>query len=194
MSAHILRALIRDVLQPDLMSEGLSYHVRNAKPLTENVYRPGSKEFFAIFREARTRWNTGEYYPITEAEADILESDIGEFGIYEGKVVPLDFPKLGSTPISEAKYKGREVKLGAGGAKKSGGRSYVYVRNDKGKVIKVNFGSGAADAMGDSEAHRKRRKSFGDRHGCADKKDRTKPGYWACRATKMFGRKISGWW
>lgn len=194
MQVHILRALIREAAQPDLMSEGLSYHVRNAKPLTENVYRPGSKEFFAIFREARMRWRMGEYYPLNESEVDLLESDIGEFGTFEGRVVPLDFPKLESSPINEAKYKGREVKLGAGGAKRSGGRAHVYVRNDKGKVVKVSFGSGAADAMGDSDAHRKRRKSFGDRHGCADKKDRTKPGYWACRATKMFGRKISGWW
>ena len=194
MSHHILRALIREAAQPKLMSEGLSYHVSHAKPLTENVYRPGSKEFFAIFREARELWRHGEYFPLTEAEVDLLESDIGEFGIYNGSVVPLDFPKLDSSSISEAKYKGREVKLGAGGAKRSGGRAHVYVRNDKGKVVKVSFGSGAADAMGDSAAHRKRRKSFGDRHGCSDKKDRTKPGYWACRATKMFGRKISGWW
>ena len=50
------------------------------------------------------------------------------------------------------------------------------------------------DAMGDSEAHRKRRKSFGDRHNCADKKDKTKPGYWSCRLTKFFGRDIAGWW
>ena len=50
------------------------------------------------------------------------------------------------------------------------------------------------DAMGDSDAHKKRRKSFGLRHNCADKKDKTKPGYWSCRATKFFGRNISGWW
>ena len=39
-----------------------------------------------------------------------------------------------------------------------------------------------------------RRKSFGLRHNCADKKDKTKPGYWSCRLTKFFGRNISGWW
>jgi len=98
--------------------------------------------------------------------------------------------------LDEAKYKGREVKLGAAGAKRSGdGRAYVFVRDPKsGNIRKVSFGSSMPDAMGDSEAARKRRKNFGDRHNCADKKDKTAPGYWACRATKMFGRNISGWW
>jgi hypothetical protein len=69
------------------------------------------------------------------------------------------------------------------------------VRNPKtGKVKKVSFGSSMPDAMGDSEAARKRRKSFGDRHNCADKKDKTQAGYWSCRATKFFGRDIPGWW
>ena len=49
-------------------------------------------------------------------------------------------------------------------------------------------------AMGKSEAHRKRRKSFGERHQCHKKKDKTKAGYWSCRATKLFGRNIPGWW
>ena len=98
--------------------------------------------------------------------------------------------------LEEAKYKGREVKLGKKGAKRSeGGRAYVYVRDPKTKNIrKVSFGSSLPDAMGDSDAHKKRRKSFGARHNCAKKKDKTKPGYWACRATKMFGRNIAGWW
>lgn len=189
MDIRTLRALIRETARSTLISEGMSYHVNNARPLTENVYRPGSSEFFALFREAREMWRVGEYFPLNEAEAELLDSDIGEFGMYEGRMVPLDFPR-----VDEAKYKGREVKLGATGAKRSGGRAHVYVKNDKGNVVKVSFGSGAPDAMGDSEAHRKRRKNFGDRHDCANKKDKTKPGYWSCRATKLFGRKISGWW
>ena len=41
--------------------------------------------------------------------------------------------------ISEAEYQGRQVKLGkptAGDVKKS----KVYVKNEKGNVVKVNFG------------------------------------------------------
>jgi hypothetical protein len=96
--------------------------------------------------------------------------------------------------LPEAKYKGKNVELGKP-KRGSGGKAYVYVRDPKsGNVRKVSFGSSMPDAMGDSEAARKRRKSFGDRHDCANKKDRTKAGYWACRSTKFFGRNISGWW
>lgn len=189
-----IREEISKIKSPPLMSEGLHYHMKNSMSLTENIYRPGSKAFFSLFCEARKLWKVGEYTPINEIEIELLDSNIGEFDIYEGKVVPLDFPKLYRSTIDEAKYKGREVKLGASGAKRAGGRAYVYVRNDKGKVVKVSFGSSMGDAMGDSDIHRKRRKSFGDRHNCSDKNDRTKPGYWSCRATKLFGRNIAGWW
>ena len=97
--------------------------------------------------------------------------------------------------LSEAKYKGRTVKLGAAGASKSGGRAHVYVRDPKtGNIKKVSFGSSMPDAMGSGPAAKARRKSFGERHGCSDKNDKTKGGYWACRSTKLFGRNIPGWW
>lgn len=193
-----LRLLIREELhraQKSNLSEGLKYHLSTGTPLDENVYRPGTPEFFALFNETRQFYRAG-FYEATESESELLESDIGQWGVFEGKRVPLDFPMWDEGDlISEAKYKGREVTLGAKGATRSGGRAHVYVRDPKtGKVKKVSFGSGMADAMGDSEAHRKRRKSFGDRHDCAGKKDKTKAGYWACRATKMFGRNIPGWW
>ena len=194
---NLLRKLIREELfrhRAKPLSEGLQYHLSTGTPLDDNVYRPGTREFFAIFKEARELYRAG-LYEATDAEAELLESDIGEWASFEGKMVPLDFPMWDETRVTEAKYKGREVVLGAKGATRSGGRAHVYVRDPKtGKVKKVSFGSGMADAMGDSEAHRKRRKSFGDRHDCAGKKDKTKGGYWACRATKMFGRNIPGWW
>jgi hypothetical protein len=176
------------------ISEGMRYHVENGVGLEDNVYRPGTPEFFDLFNEAREHWRNGNY-EATVTEAELLESDIGLWAKFEGRMVPLDFPMWDEGTVNEAKYKGREVTLGAKGAKRSGGRAHVYVRDPKsGKVKKISFGSGMPDAMGDSEAHRKRRKSFASRHGCADKKDKMAAGYWACRATKMFGRNIPGWW
>jgi len=364
------------------LSEGMLYHVSRGISLEDPVWRPGTQEFFDLFREAKALYREGGYSP-TESERDILESDIGEWGLYEGKRVPLDFPmwddnemnegadkrpytngpgiilsrlggfsavkqtndsaperfgvwafiapyfepflvastndqgvvsqdidatpsryramkmakgkepslklrksrytgllytRIGDVPgavevdrgngwylvdadslrkyvfgrlrptdfdwqsknlgfritrpeamipmskdryevfvprnkgkftgnfnetnegteydfLPEAKYKGREVTLGAKGAKRSGGRAHVYVRDpDSGKVKRISFGSGAPDAMGDSESHRKRRKSFGNRHRCSQNKNRLSASYWACRATKMFGRNIPGWW
>jgi hypothetical protein len=176
-------------------SEGLQYHLDNGIGIEENIFRPGSDEYFNLFQEVRELYRTGQY-TLNEAEDYFInELDIGEYGIYEGQIVPLDYPML-EEELDEAKYKGREVKLGAPGAQRTeGGRARVYVRDPKsGKVRQISFGSSMPDAMGDSEEARKRRKNFGDRHNCADKKDKTAPGYWSCRATKMFGRNIPGWW
>jgi hypothetical protein len=157
------------------------------------VYRAGTEKYFALIKEAKWLYAGKLYEPQSEFERDLLESDLGEWATYEGQSVPLDFPMKGGD-LSEAKYKGKEVELGKP-KRGSGGRAYVYVRNPKtGKVKKVSFGSSMPDAMGDSDAARKRRKSFGDRHNCADKDDRTQAGYWSCRATKFFGRNIPGWW
>ena len=183
-----------DQLAPlgESLDEGLRWHIREGISLEFPVYRPGTVKYFELFRQARSLYRIGAYSPLTESEEDILESNLGDVALFEGRLIPLDFP-IRRRSLDEAKYKGRDVELGK--PVQSGGKAHVYVRDPKtGNVKKVSFGSSMPDAMGDSEAARKRRKSFGDRHNCADKKDRTKPGYWACRATKFFGRDIPGWW
>ncbi len=83
-------------------------------------------------------------------------------------------------PIQESEYKGRKVTLNKpfytpDGPKK---RS-VYVKNSKGNIVKVNFGDPNMEIKRDSPSHRK---SFRARHKCSEKKDRTTPGYWSCKA------------
>ena len=176
-------------------SEDMRHHVMNNLCLCDTVYRPGSDKYFSLYREARKLYVEGLYFPHEDDLESIVHHEIGEFGMYEGNLVPLDFPMF-EEKIDEAKYKGREVKLGKAGAQRvGGGKARVYVRDPKtGKVKPVKFGSSMPDAMGDSDEAKKRRKSFGDRHNCADKDDKTAPGYWSCRLTKMFGRNIPGWW
>jgi hypothetical protein len=65
------------------------------------------------------------------------------------------------------------------------------------KVKKVSFGgtTGLTAKINDSEA----RTNFAKRHNCAEKKDKTKPGYWACRLPRyayLLGLKgsYSGYW
>jgi hypothetical protein len=175
------------------LTEGIRWHLDESVSFDRPVYRAGTEKYFALMREARNVYLRGEYTPKSDFERDLLESDLGDHDMFEGAMVPLDFPML-EGDITEAKYKGKEVELGKP-KHGEGGKAYVYVRDPKsGNVKKVKFGSSMPDAMGDSEAARKRRKSFGDRHDCANKKDRTKPGYWSCRATKFFGRDIPGWW
>jgi len=86
--------------------------------------------------------------------------------------------------LNEAEYQGRKVKLGKimqGDVKKF----KVYVKNDKGKVVKVNFGFGGKSAKGKrmviKKNNPKRRKSFRARHNCSNPGPRWKPRYWACK-------------
>jgi len=86
--------------------------------------------------------------------------------------------------LTEAEYQGRKVQLGKimqGDVKKS----KVYVKNDKGNVVKVNFGFGGKSAKGKRMTIKKnnpaRRKSFRARHNCANPGPRWKARYWACR-------------
>jgi len=86
--------------------------------------------------------------------------------------------------LNEAEYKGRKVQLGKimqGDVKKS----KVYVKNDKGNVVKVNFGFGGKSAHGKRMTIKKnnpaRRKSFRARHHCENPGPRWKARYWACR-------------
>ena len=65
-------------------------------------------------------------------------------------------------------------KVQRGGSKKF----YVYVKNAKGNVVKVSFGDPNMEIKRDDP---KARASIRARHDCANKKDRTKAGYWSCR-------------
>lgn len=192
----------------NLISEGLRFHIDENIPISTNIYRRGSSKYFELFNEARSLYSEGVIELIHEIDKlYIKELEVGKWAYYEGEMVPLDYPflledyELEEDTIAEAEYQGKKVTLGKSGVKRAGnGKAVVFVnsgkkdKNGKIKVKKVTFGSSMAMAMGKSEAHKKRRKSFGDRHKCSEKKDKTKAGYWSCRATKLFGRNIPGWW
>ena len=80
--------------------------------------------------------------------------------------------------IDEAEYQGREVKLNKpmqGDVKKS----KVYVKNEKGNVVKVNFGDPNMTIKKDDPG---RRASFRARHNCDDPGPKTGARYWSCKA------------
>ena len=59
----------------------------------------------------------------------------------------------------------------------------VYVKNEKGNVVKVNFGDPNMEIKRDDP---NRRKSFRARHGCDSPGPKTKAKYWSC---KMWSKK-----
>jgi len=79
--------------------------------------------------------------------------------------------------LNEAEYQGRKVQLGKpmrGDVKKF----KVYVKNAKGRVVKVNFGD---PNMRIRKSNPARRCSFRARHRCATPGPRWKARYWSCR-------------
>ena len=106
-----------------------------------------------------------------------------------------DMLKASVDYISEAEYRGKKVALNKpkrGGSKKF----YVYVKSKKGNVKKVSFGD---TGLSVKLKQRGARASFAARHKCAQKKDKTKAGYWSCnigRYWKSLGgsSNFSGYW
>ncbi len=77
----------------------------------------------------------------------------------------------------DAEYQGKKVKLNnptRGDVKKF----KVYVRNDKGNVVKVEYGDPNMEIKRDDPA---RRKSFRARHNCDNPGPKYKARYWSCK-------------
>lgn len=95
--------------------------------------------------------------------ADILENECGSVELYatakENKKSPKPLGKPFRTP---------------GGPKKFS----VYVKNDKGNIVKVNFGDPNMEIKRDDPG---RRKNFRARHNCDNPGPKWKARYWSCR-------------
>jgi len=290
--------LNESVAPKQILSENLQYHVHNKLPLTENTFRYGSQSFINLWAEARSLY-LREIIHVNDDDKEILtETDLGNYGMYEGKKVPLGLPmenlvnesedldweddwedddniytgptsygidrrtwdkdwrlpkdnlfnasktikatnnrmdairkmlerfpkelaKFENDPdypafdmnydelvkwyksvsnfdLSEAAKKKKKKDPPIGKPKRGGSKAYyVYVRDPRTKKVKkVSFGSGGLKAKINNP---KARKAFAARHKCAQKKDRTKAGYWSCRLpryAKLLGLKssFSGFW
>jgi len=78
-----------------ILSEGLKHHIDANKPLTDNFYTAGSRDYFDLIAEARSLYSRGILEFTNKRDIELLtETDQGHFGIFEGKKVPLDFPML----------------------------------------------------------------------------------------------------
>ena len=185
------------------ISEGLQYHLDHNIPLTENIYRYGSEAFFNLINETRELYNNGEI-ELSFVDRELIETNIGEKAMFEGKEVWLDIPMEDTEILSEEdRFKGK--KSGSPTRDTSGGKAYkVYVAgcakktdsNPRGIKL-VRFGSGGLKAkLSNKEA----KKSYNARHGCSEGRhnDKCKAGYWSCRLpryAKKLGLSGGGtWW
>ena len=77
-----------------VMSKNMKYHVDNKLALTENTFRYGSEAFLKLWEEARHLYSRNTIHVNDLDKEILLETNLGEYGIYEGQNVPLDLPML----------------------------------------------------------------------------------------------------
>lgn len=115
----------------------------------------------------------------TEAKFKYEDPKTGEIYNYKRQGI---YKKDGRVlvPVNASEYQGRKVQLGKPFRTPKGPKKFsVYVKNDKGNVVKVNFGD---PNMKIKKNIPERRKSFRARHNCDNPGPRWKARYWSCRA------------
>jgi len=127
------------------------------------------------------------YQDVNDIGADLTEEyDVENEEDYEGFIMFMKeySRQLTESKLTEAEYRGRKVQLGKimqGDIKKF----KVYVKNAKGKVVKVNFGFGGKSAKGKrmviKAKNPKRRAAYRARHNCSNPGPRWKANYWSCK-------------
>ena len=96
-----------------------------------------------------------------------------------GKLVAGDECDCFGHVLTEAEYQGKKVELNNPTRSSDGKKKfYVYVKNEKGNVIKLGFGDPNMEIKRDDP---KRRKAFRARHSCDDDiGPKWKARYWSC--------------
>ena len=188
------------LLTEDKVSKNLQYHLDKNIPLHENAFRYGTEAQLKLFKEVRSLYNEEKLYLNPEDRWLVENTDIGNYGLYEGQFVPLDVPFVEEEQLNEADTKKKHPPLNKpkrGGSKKF----YVYVKDPRTKKIKkVSFGAaGGGQNLAVKIRDPKARRAFAARQNCDKKKDRTTPGYWSCNIGRYWkslggGSNFSGYW
>ncbi len=145
----------------DLLDEGLWDNIHAKRKRGEKPAKPGTKDY----PDAKS-WKKAQNEDLTQEEWEEANSIFEKAPGWEECQPTLD----------EAEYQGRKVELNKpmqGDVKKF----KVYTKNDKGNVVKVNFGQKGVKIKKDNP---ERRKSFRARHGCDSPGPKWKAKYWSC--------------
>lgn len=85
-----------------------------------------------------------------------------------------------NTTIEEAEYQGQEVELNKPFRTPNENKKFaVYVKNPKGNVVKVRFGSSDMEIKRDDPD---RKSNYRARHNCDNPGPKHKANYWSCRS------------
>ena len=159
-----------DESDSDMAVDQLEASIRKAQELITKLRGKGDLEPWvqSLITKAEDYISTvSDYGEVDEYDVE-NEQDIKEF---------VQFMREYTPSLNEAEYQGRKVELGKimqGDVKKF----KVYVNNDKGNVVKVNFGQKGMTIKKDNPGARK---SFRARMNCDSPGPRWKARYWSCR-------------
>jgi len=175
-----------------MIGESLKLEELVGKPITEAQFDEAAGKKDACYHKVKARYDvwpsayaSGALVKCRKVGAKNWGNKSKKENVSESYDIWMEDGSFGYTldGIVEAEYQGRKVKLGKpmqGDAKKF----KVYVKNDKGNVVKVNFGQGG-DAKGGTmkirKSNPKARKSFRARHNCDNPGPRWKARYWSCK-------------
>ena len=165
----------------DMAVDQLETSIRKAQALITKLQGKGDLEPWvqSLITKAEDYISTvSDYGEVEEYDVE-NEQDIKEFVKFMREYSQKLNLHKGETPkdLYEAEYQGRKVELGKimqGDVKKF----KVYVNNDKGNVVKVNFGQKGMVIKKDNPDARK---SFRARMNCDEPGPRWKARYWSCR-------------
>jgi len=150
-----------------------------SEEITEDNFHIPSEEDYVSAEEVYHEESEVEEWDISESGYKYENPRTGEVFTYVRKGI---YKKDGVNLVYKGKaaeYQGRKVKLGKPFRTPDGPKKFsVYVKNDKGNVVKVNFGDPNMEIKKDNP---KRRKSFRARHKCDTPGPRWKARYWSCR-------------
>ena len=84
-----------------IMTENMQYHIDNKKSLTENTFRYGSKAFLDLWAEARYLYSRDAINLSGEDKIIVETTHLGEYGLFEGEMVPLDLVIMEEEKVEE---------------------------------------------------------------------------------------------
>ncbi len=76
------------------MTDSMKHHIDTKTPLFETTLPYGSKEYLDLWVEARYLYSRNALNVEGIDKEKITETHLGEYGIFEGQLVPLDMPSL----------------------------------------------------------------------------------------------------
>jgi len=164
--------------------------VPNCVPVEEKELEEARKEFKRLARIINETHLNDEIRGVWDAFDQLADRIAALEKAYESEYEQMPHPQMSyedsicealcaGEQLEEAEYQGKKVTLNKPFPEKSGDKTHaVYVKNDKGNVVKVRFGHTMKNKDDDPE----RRKNFRARHNCDNPGPKWKARYWSCKA------------